>query len=223
MSEPFHRAMPSKSQSGVEVKMKGQTKIVSVLLIVLLASAAIGMVTPWVYSMIQKKNDMKSVSDVYNFFQTLDTTIRNIAQNGGEEALILEVPGKFEIIPDALSSDDNSNSILFMMESKISLMAVGGWIPLNTPNINETATLGIDPPSVIFGKAEKSGDKIEVQYKLWYRALNDTSGNLYKIVLNTSDDETISTTTGAMRIQRLGSKKITNGKTLTITEINIIV
>jgi len=210
--------------------MKGQTKIVSVLIIILIASAAVGMVTPWTYGMIQKKKDMKDVDDAYSFFQSLDATIRNIAQNGGEEALSLKVPGKFEIIPD-VSSDDNSNSVVFTMESRVSLIAECDpsvpeeqcWIPLNTPNINETATLGIDPPSVIFGKAEKSGDKIDIQYKLWYRVLNDTYGNSYKIVLNTSNDEIISTTTGSMRIKRFGSKKITNGKTLTITEINIIV
>lgn len=211
-----------KSQSGVEVKMKGQTKIVSVLIIILIASAAIGMVTPWTYSMIQKKKDMKDVDDAYNFFQSLDATIRNIAQNGGEESVSLKVPGKFEIIPDILSSDNNSNSILFMMESKVSLIAAGDWIPLNTPNINETAIRGMDPPSVIFGKAEDLGDRIDIQYKLWYRSLNDTSGNLYKIVLNTSDNKEKSTTTGSMRIQRIGSEEVT-GKSLTITKINIIV
>jgi len=200
--------------------MKGQTKIISVLIIVLIASAAVGMVTPWTYSMIQKKKDMKDVDDAYNFFQNLDDTIRDVAQNGGEEALSLKVPGKFEIIPDTISSDD-SNSVLFTMESKVSLIAEGGWIPLNTPNINETATLGIDPPSVIFGKAEDLGDRINIQYKLWYRTLNDTSGNSYKIVLNTSNDDIISTTTGSMRIQRLGSE-VVSGKSLTITKINII-
>jgi len=202
--------------------MKGQTKIVSVLLIILIATAAMAMVLPWSYNMIQKKQDMRSLDDVYNFFQTLDTTIRNIAQNGGEESLRIKIPGKFEVFPDSVFHELN-NSIMFTMESKVSFIAEGDWIPLNTPNINETATLGIDPPSVIFGKATRSGDKIVVQHRLWYRALNDTSGDLYKIVLNTSDDNTISTTTGFMRIQRLGSKKITNGKTLTITKINIIV
>lgn len=209
--------------------MKGQTKIVSVLIIVLIASAAVGMVTPWTYSMIQKKQDMKSVDDAYNFFQSLDATIRDVAQNGGEEALSLKVPGKFEIIPDAISSED-SNSVLFMMESKVSLIAQCDpavpeeqcWIPLNTPNINETATLGIDSPSVIFSKAEDLGDRINIQYKLWYRTLNDTSGNLYKIVLNTTDNSIQNTTTGSMRVQRLGSE-VVSGKPLTITKINIIV
>ena len=201
--------------------MKGQTKIVSVLIIIMLATAAMVMVLPWVYGMIQKKQDMKSLDDVYNFFQTLDATIRNIAQNGGEESLSLKVSGKLEIYPDSDSSE-LSNSIMFTMESKVSFIAEGDWIPLNTPNENETATLGIDPPSVIFGKAERSGDKIIVQHRLWYRTLNDTSGNLYKIVLNTSGDTTKTTTTGSMKIQRLGSE-VVSGKPLTITKINIIV
>ncbi len=200
--------------------MKGQTKIVSVLIIILIASAAVGMVTPWTYNMIQKKQDMKSVDDAYNFFESLDVTIREVAQSGGEEALSLKVPGKFEIFPDSTPSEFN-NSIIFTMESKVSLIAEGDWVPLSTPNINETATLGIDPPSVIFGKAEESGDKIFIQYRLWYRALNDTSGNLYKIVLNTSNDNPINITTGFIRIQRLGSK-VVSGKSLTITKINII-
>ena len=201
--------------------MKAQTKIVSVLLIILLTTAAMATVLPWAYNMIQKKQDMKSLDDVYNFFQTMDATIRNIAQNGGEESLRFKVPGKFEVYPDSDSSE-LSNSIIFMMESKVSFIAEGDWITLNTPNQNETATLGVDTPSVIFGKAEMSGDKILVQHKLWYRTLNDTSGNLYKIVLNTSNDETVNTTNGFLRIQRIGSEVVT-GKTLTITKINIIV
>lgn len=217
----FHRATLSRLLSGVEWKMKGQTKIISVLIIILIATGTTATVVPWAYTMIQKKQDMKSLDDVYNFFESLDATIRNIAQHGGEEGLTLKVPGKFEITPDAISSGD-SNSIIFSMESKVSLIAEGDWIPLNTPNINETATLGVDTPSVIFGKAQQSGDKINTQYKLWYRTLNDTSGNMYKIILNTSDDTVKTTTTGSMRIKRIGSEEVA-GKSLTITKINIIV
>jgi len=200
--------------------MKGQANIISIIIIILIATAAIATVLPWTYSMVQKKKDLKSLDDVYNFFQTLDATIRNIAQNGGEESLRLNVPGKLEVYPDSVSSEFN-NSVIFTMESKVSLIAVGDWIPLNTPNMNKTATLGTDPPSVIFGKAERIGDKINIQYRLWYRTLNDTSGHLYKIVLNTSNDNTISTTTGFMRIQSLGAGDVA-GKPLTITKINII-
>jgi len=200
--------------------MKGQANIISILIIILIATAAIATVVPWTYNMVQKKKDLKSLDDVYNFFQTLDATIRNIAQNGGEESLRLNVPGKLEVFPDSTSSEFN-NSIIFMMESKVSLIAEGDWIPLNTPNMNKTATLGIDSPSVIFGRAEKSGDKINLRYRLWYRTLNDTSGHLYKIILNTSNGNTISTTTGFMRVQRLGSMDVI-GKPLTITKINII-
>jgi hypothetical protein len=200
--------------------MKGQTKVISVIIIVLITTAAMATVLPWTYSMIQKKQDMKSLDDLSNFFQSLDVTIRNIAQNGGEESLTLKIPGKFEVYPASASSTLN-NSIVFTTESKVSFIADGSWIPLNTPNTNETATLGIDPPSVIFGKATQSGDKITVQHRLWYRTLTDNYGNLYKIVLNTSNDNPMSTTTGLMRIKRLGSEEI-SGKSLTITKINII-
>ncbi len=200
--------------------MRGQANVLSVLIIILIATAALATVLPWTYNMVQKKKDLKTVDDVYNFFQTLDASIRNIAQNGGEESLQLKVSGKMEVFPDSAFSEYN-NSIIFTTESKVSLIAEGDWIPLNTPNMNKTATLGVDSPSVIFGKAEKSGDKITIRYKLWYRELNDTSGRLYKIVLNTSNNNIISTTTGFTRVQRIGSMDVT-GKSLTITKINII-
>ncbi len=196
----------------------GQAQVVSVVIVILIALGALALVLPWTYGMIQKKKDMKSLDDVYNFFQTLDETIRNIAKSGGEESLSLKVPGKFTVYPESTASPLN-NSIVFLFSSKVSNIAPGGWIPLNTPNMNEIATLGIDTPSVILGNSTQIGDSMRIQYKLWYRTLKDTTGKGYKIVLNTSNNDVKSTTSGYLRIQRLGS----GGTTLTITEINVIV
>jgi len=200
--------------------ISGQAQVVSLIIIILLVLGAIALVYPWTYGMIQKKRDMKNLDDVYNFFNSLDETIRNIAKNGGEESLKLDIPGELHVYPGSVSS--LNNSIIFKFTGLVSNIAEGDWIPLNTPNMNETATLGIDPPSVIFGRAKKTENEIEIQYRLWYRELDDLFGNGYKIVLNTSDNNEKTTTTGFMRIQRLDTKRITNGKTLTITEINII-
>ncbi len=199
--------------------MKGQTQLVSVIMVILIALAILALVLPWAMNMIQKKKDMKSLDDVYNFFQTLDKTIRDIAKNGGEETLNLKTTGIIEVYSDSYSSPLN-NSIMFTFYSKVSNIATGvGEIPLNTPNTNETATLGIDSPSVIFGNATMMDDRIRISYRLWYRTLNDSLGHAYKIVLNTTNDYQ-NTTTGFLRIQRLGSETIGD---LTITKINIIV
>lgn len=157
---------------------------------------------------------MKSLDDVYYFFLNMDETIRTISKNGGEESLSLEVPGTLTVSPD-------DNTIVFNFESKVSNIAEGDWIPLNTPNLNETGTLGLDTPSVIFGKAEQDGNTIKIWYKLWYRELKDSStNNLYKISLKTTDGTVKTTNTGFIRIQRLGT---TTSEDLTITEINIII
>jgi hypothetical protein len=196
----------------------GQAQVVSVVIIIVIALGALALVLPWTYGMIQKKKDMKSLDDVYNFFQTLDETIRNIAKNGGEESLSLKVPGKLTVYPELVVSPFN-NSIVFSFSAKVSNIAPGGWIPLNTPNMNEIATLGVDTSSVILGRATQTDSEMYIQYKLWYRTLIDTTGRGYKIVLSTTDNEEKSTTTGFLRIQRVGS----GGTPLTITEINVIV
>ncbi len=199
----------------------GQQQIVSVIIVVGLVLGAVATVLPWATSVIQKKKDTKSLDDVYNFFQSLDKTIRDIAKNGGEESLTLNVPGKMTISPESLSSISN-NSITFNFRSKVSNVAANdSWIPLSTPNANETATLGIDPPGVILGKAKQEGNEINIHYKLWYRKLQDpSSGQTYKIAINTTNNEEKSTTTGFLRIQGLGSETIGN---LIITKINIII
>ena len=202
---------------------KGQQQLVSVVIIITIALGTIALVLPWTLTMIQKKKDMKTLDDVYNFFQQLDETIKYVEKNRGEESLILKSPGKFTVYSESLL-DENNNSIIFEFKSKVSNVAEGYWVPLNTPNTNETATLGIDPPSVIFARAERAGDEIDVWYKVWYRELDDQSGHGYKIVLNTTGNSEKSTTTGFLRLQWLKSRNVqVAGKILTITEINILV
>jgi hypothetical protein len=203
--------------------MKAQNQVVSIILIIAIALGALSLVLPWAYGMIQKKKDMKSLDDVYYFFQDLDENIRDVANNGGEKTLTLEVPGMFKVYPESSNSPFN-NSITFDFMRKVSNIYLGDWIPLNTPNMNATATLSVDTSSVIFGKATRTGDQILIQYKVWFRELDDLSEKGYKIFLNTTDNQIKTSTTGYMRIQRIGSKeKPVPGKTLTITEINIIV
>jgi len=200
--------------------MKAQTQIISAILVFLVALAAVALVLPWALTMVQKKKDMKNVDDVYNFFLKLDEVIRDVAKNGGEESLTLKVPGELTVYPDS-SNHPYNNSITFSFLSKVSNIAVNvGEIPLNTPNQNSTATLGVDTPSVIFGKANLTDDSILVQYRLWYRTLVDVDGNKFKIVLNTSGNSILNSTLGFIRVQRLGTRTVGD---LTLTEINVIV
>ena len=206
--------------------MKGQSQVVSVIILIVLVMGAIALVLPWTFTMIQKRKDMKSMDDIYNFFQSLDETIINIANNGGEESLQLKVPGKFTVYTESSNSYLN-NSIVFSFRGLVSFIAecnpslgVDCWIPLNTPNTNITGTLGLDSPSVIFGKTERSGDELEVEHRLWYRILKDNPTHGYKIVLNTTENKIMNTTVGFIKIQRI---KSTSTQSLTTTEINIIV
>lgn len=201
--------------------MKGQSQIVSAIIIVLLTLGIIGTVFPWASSVIQKKRDAKTLDDIYNFFQKLDKVIIDVARNGGEETLIINTPGLITVYPATNNDQTLNNSIIFEFKSKVSNVAESvEWIPLNTPNTNSSAILGIDTPNVIFGKSSVGSDSIYIWYRLWLRQLNDkTAGKNYKIaiagstVIKKSDQ-------GFIRVQRLGSSQ--NGNLIT-TEINIIV
>ncbi|MBU5687785.1 MAG: hypothetical protein QW474_00575 [Candidatus Aenigmatarchaeota archaeon] len=201
--------------------MKAQTQVVSVILIVGIAIAAIATIMPWSINMIQKRKDAKATDDAFNFFILLDSKIRNIAQNGGEESLQLNVPGKLTVYPSVIFGENN-NSINFVFTSKIANIASNEWMCLSS-NCNETATLGIDSFGVIFGKVKKQNDYMTIEYKLWYRDLIDREKNQkYRIIINTTNNEIKSTTTSYLRIQKLRSYTVIN-QSLTITEINIIV
>ena len=197
--------------------------MVSAIIISLIALGIIGTIFPWASSIIQKKKDAKSVEDVYSFFQRLDSTIVNIARNGGEESLELKVPGKITIYPESYSDISLNNSIIFMFESQVSNVADSiSWIPLNTPNANTSATLGIDKPGVILANSTLGDDKITIWYRLWFRELEDkTTLKKYKIILTTSDDGVKESTQGFMRVQKLGSFEESGN--LIKTEVNIIV
>jgi len=200
---------------------KGQSKIVSAILVVLIGLGIVGTVFPWASSIIEKKKDAKSVDDAFNFFEDLERTIVDIARNSGKESMELKVPGKLTIYSSDHPSDLN-NSLVFMFESKVSNVANGTeWIPLNTPNANSTGTLGIDKPGVILGKSQMGGERIVIWYRLWFRELEDkTTGNIYKIDLSTSGASTsASSTSGFLRIHNVGSE----GTSLIKTKINIIV
>lgn len=204
---------------------RGQSQIVSALIIVILSLVIVGTVFSWAANIIQKKKDSKSLDDVYQFFQELDYAIINVARNGGEESAIIKVPGIITVYPEDYNLEDSSvlnNSIVFKFSSRVSnVAAIDDWIPLNTPNNSTLAILGIDKPSVIFGKAKREQDTINIWYRLWFRQLEDKSlGKRYKIALKTSDGQEKTTNKGFLRIQRLGSDQ--NGN-LIITQVNIIV
>lgn len=202
----------------------GVAQVVSVVLVIALVVGGVATVYPWASSMIEKKGDMKNLDDVYNFFQTLDTTIREIANVGeGGESLALKVDGQLSAYPGSFVGEFN-NSIIFSFNNKVSNIAVGDWIPLSWPNAEEPATLGLDPPSVIFGRATQQEDTLTIEYRLWYRELDSSPTRGYKITLITEDGTEKTTTTGFIRVEAAGSRdEVIDGKTITMNEIKIII
>jgi len=115
--------------------IKGQSQVVSAIIIVLVSLTIVGSVYPWASSVIQKKKDSKSVDDIYNFFNQLEKTIVDIARNGGEESVELKVPGRITVYPESVGSEENS--IVVEYNSKVSYVAeTAERYHLNTPDRN---------------------------------------------------------------------------------------
>jgi hypothetical protein len=201
---------------------KGQSQIVSAIIVVLVILTIVGTVFPWASSVIQKKKDSKSVEDVYNFFNQLEASIIDIARNGGEESLELKIPGKITVYPEQYPDPDLNNSIVFEFASTVSNVAeTGGWVPLNTPNVNSVATQGIDKPGVIFARSSLGDGEILVWYRLWFRELEDIqSGKSYKISIGGGPGDVKQSLHGFIRIQKVGTSE-TGG--LIRTQLNIII
>lgn len=200
--------------------MKGQTQVVSTIIVVLLILTSVATLLPWSNRVIQKKKDIKSLDDTYNFFLKLDSTIRDVAKNGGEQTLDLDIPGIVNVYPDGMGHEYD-NSIMFTFQSRASNIASGDWIPLNTPNTQDPAILSIDSPSVIFGHAEEPQDEVTIRYRLWYRGLYDKqSDHAYKISITTSTDSELSSTSGFFKIKR---KDSSTSSDVTTTEVLVVV
>jgi len=207
--------------------MKAQTEILSYIMIFVVASGLTATAIMWGIPLIQKKQDVKNLDDVYNFFVTLDQKIRSVTKGGPEETLSINVDGILTLYPYDYNDPILNNSITFTFLNKVSNIAVTDppeWIPITTGNTKEApeAILGIDPPSVIFGKTQKSEPSLEVTYRLWYRGLQNPERNeVSKIILKREDgsSDKLSSTSGFIRV-KLNTTKLV-GQTY-FTEVIII-
>ncbi|MDI6798555.1 MAG: hypothetical protein QMD12_00960 [Candidatus Aenigmarchaeota archaeon] len=207
---------------------KAQADIIAAVLIIIIAISLAATAYMWGIPLIQKRQDMAIVERVYSSFDknnanSLTRKIEFIANNGGEDTFTLDVNGIWILYP--ADSQGESNSIYFTFRSRASNLATNiNWIPLSSANTNPTATVGIDDPSVVFGRADSSEGAYNITYKLWFRQLNGTDRNYLIKLLPRNPGYPNRSTAKTIRISRGEIKQDPQDPTgkLIITEIKIL-
>jgi hypothetical protein len=92
--------------------LKGQSDIISAIIIIVIAIGLVGTAFTWGLPLIQKQQDTAMVERVANYFSNDNTNsiqkeIVSVATNGGEESFTEDVPGFWQLV-----SNNGANSIV---------------------------------------------------------------------------------------------------------------
>lgn len=207
---------------------KAQVDIISAIIIVIIALSLFSAAYFWGMPLIQKRQDSALVERAFKYFDprnpnSIGRRIEYVANFGGEQTFSVDLDGIW-ILKEYNEPNPENNSLLFIFSSKVSNVAPNlGWIPFS-PNIQEIGKLGLDESSVIFERADSSGGRYNITLRVWFRELENIDGTKgYKINLVKDQAGRTASTSKYLKISR--DDIITtqeNGKTLTITEIKIL-
>jgi len=211
--------------------MKGQSEIISVVLIILISIALISAAYTWGLPLIQKRQDTAKIERISSYFSqsfssSLPSLIEFVARNGGEATFSLEADGLWQLYPDGSSTPYN-NSVSFTFFSKVSNVAANkGWISL-TPGAScppAPGVLGEESASVVCERADSLFNGFNITYLVFFRSLSQAgSNNVYRISLDRPATGSLTSTGKALRIINAGTDERTEGdKKLIITKINIL-
>ncbi|MFH7882430.1 MAG: hypothetical protein QW140_01780 [Candidatus Aenigmatarchaeota archaeon] len=207
---------------------KAQVDIISAIIIVIIALTLFSAAYFWGMPLIQKRQDTALVERAFKYFDpknpnSIGRRIEYVANFGGEQTFSIDLDGIW-ILKQFNDVSEENNSLLFTFSSKISNVAPNfGWVPFSS-NIQEIGKLGLDDPSVVFERADSSGGRYDITLRVWFRELESMDGTKgYKInLINDTAGRTVSTSK-YIKISRgniISTQE--NGKTLTITEIKIL-
>ncbi|MFB6088832.1 MAG: hypothetical protein ABEK36_03585 [Candidatus Aenigmatarchaeota archaeon] len=153
--------------------MKGQTQIMSAVLLTGIMIGLISVAYIWGGPMIQKQKDVVKLDDMESFMRNLDKEIRNVAKNGGTTNLNVNLPGSLKIIEDSPLGNGTVDRIVLKFETKGSVIQPGTEIVLFGNDNSTVSTMGSEP-SVLTEKSTKMGDKYHITLELYFRELVGT-------------------------------------------------
>ncbi len=207
---------------------KGQTEALSAVLISGILIGVVGSVYFWGIPLIQKNKDNSLLETSEAFMKELDSKIKFVANNGGRDRIVINVPGLVRFDGKAIELAIDTEGTIYAIDSPIPLgrsslstlkMDLSGPVPI------PYGVWGIDDP-VLFNvlSDEITESKYTTRYTLEYVQLrNDKTVKDYEIQLTGSG------TTGGQDktiiIESLGDTSSNiNGRTLirSLVKISIV-
>jgi len=223
--------------------LKGQSDVVSAVIIIVIAIGLVGTAYMWGLPLIQKRQDSSLVERTFSYFNdnnanSLVKKIDFIARNGGEDTFSVDINGVWILHPcnDAGVSgclsdyDFNNNSIDFSLFSRVSNIGVDqGWVSLSSTDTcpGGTAPIG-DKPYIVCARADTVPEGYNITYRVQFRENEESSSQGsqrgFKFILIPTLSGLTTSTTKSIRISRgnIYSKDMGNGETLIITEMKIL-
>ena len=206
--------------------LKGQSDIISIVLIIIIAIGLVSTAYTWGIPLIQKQQDTSLVQRVASYFSndnvnSVQKKIVYVATNGGEESFTEDTSGFWNLASNSSTSIFN-NSLSFTVFSRVSNVAVGSWTSLNgVPCPASSGTVGEDPYALC-ARADPLGNGFNVTYLVQFRPLYSNAQG-YEIFLLQHPSGLSSSVSKVLRIQKGNSYATTiNGQNLIIIEAKIL-
>jgi hypothetical protein len=210
--------------------LKGQTDILSAIIIIIIAIGLVGTAYTWGIPLIQKQQDTSLVERVEGYFRwdnenSIEKKIVSVATNGGEASFSEDVSGLWELVPNSsISVDNNSLSFNFFARvSNIAPLPKDQWVSLNGVPCPAVSGFIGDDAYALCARADSVPNGFNIMYKVQFRPLQSSS-QWYEIVLLQHPSGLLNSTSKMLRIQRGDSYTTTapTGQNLIITEVKIL-
>ncbi len=167
---------------------KAQSPAISYVIVLGIVVASVSAAYLWGVPLLKKGEASSKVEMAKNTMLQIKKEVDSVISGGGQKRIVVDSYGTIEI-------SENDNSIYYYLQVKRAPYALNVWIPLTSKEMfgvvgtageNDTALLGIEEPSVLLVRVEKSGEGYVVSYRLALRELDDSNtaeGYLSKFVV----------------------------------------
>ncbi|HLD39495.1 MAG TPA: hypothetical protein VJB05_04255 [archaeon] len=202
--------------------MKGQQEALSAVLISGILIGVVGSVYFWGIPLIQKNKDVSLLENSESFMQQLDSKIKAVANNGGRDQIIINVPGLLRFDGEIIEFSIETDGTIYATDAEIPL---GRSSSLQQESGTYYGTWGVDDPVLFIVKSNKlSQNKYKTDYSLTYVELrNAKTLTDFKITLTGQGATGGLDKTVVIESEGDSTTQKSNGRTLINSNVKIII